>query len=142
MNICFRFEHVFNDRSTDVENSYALRALLDCLVAVNIAYLKRNRVSRLYSAGVKYDRTKLWYPIPELYQRGNGDCKSLTAALVAEYLVQGVKAKPVFRFYPNPGGGYNFHILVMVPEKNGYEKKLFEDPSRRLGMGRHETSYF
>lgn len=142
MNICIRLDHVFHDRSTDVENSFVLRALLDCLIAINLAYLKRNRVSRLYAAGVRYGRTRRWYPIPELYQRGSGDCKSLTAALVAEYFIQGVKVKPVFRFYPNEQGGNNFHILVMVPEKNGYEKRLFEDPSRRLGMGKDETAYF
>jgi len=136
LDICFNFEHVFNSQSTDVENAIVLKALLDCLITVNIAYLKRNRVSRLYSAGVRYGRTKKWYPIPELYSRGIGDCKSLTGALVAEYRMQGVQAKPVFRFYPNNEGGNDFHILVMVPGQNGYDRKLFEDPSRKLGMGR------
>lgn len=134
MDVCFSFEHVFNDQSTDVENSFVLKALLDCLIQINLAYLKRNRVSRLYSAGVRYNRTHKWYPIPELYQRGNGDCKSLTAALVAEYAVQGIQSKPVFRFYRDKDGSNKFHILVMVPGQNGYEKKLFEDPSKRLGM--------
>lgn len=136
MDICYHLEHVFNDRSTDVENSFVLKALLDCLITINIAYLKRNRVPRLYSSGVRYSRTVKWYPIPELYQRGNGDCKSLAAALVAEYRAQGIQAKPVFRFFKDKEGT-KFHILVMVPGQNGYDRTLYEDPSRKLGMGRH-----
>lgn len=135
MDICFHLEHVFNDLSTDVENSFVLRAMLDCLITINVAYLRRNSVSRLYRANVRYSKTQKWYPIPELYQRGAGDCKSLASALVAEYLVQGIKAKPVFRFQPHTNGN-KFHILVMVPGKNGYAKTLFEDPSKVLGMGR------
>ena len=137
MDICFCLEHVFNDHSSDVDNSFVLRAFLDCLVTIDLEYLKRHRIPRLYSSGVIYSRTNKWYPTPELYQRGKGDCKSLATALVAEYLSQGIKAQPVFRFYSNPQGGNNFHILVMVPEKNGYDRKLYEDPSRKLGMGKN-----
>jgi hypothetical protein len=137
--ICFNFEHVFNSNSKDVENSVVLRSLLDCLVGINLNYLARHKVKPLYQSGVRYGRTKVWEPIPELYARGYGDCKSLATALIAEYQKMGVDCRPVFRWYKNRLDGRDFHILVMVPGRNGYDKKLFEDPSRKLGMGRIEN---
>lgn len=135
MRICFNLPHVFGGQSTDVENAYVLRALLDCLVEINVAFLKTHRnVPQLYSAGVVYGRTHGWEAIPALYRRGVGDCKSLTAALVAEYLMRGIEAIPVFRFIPNKAGGNDYHILVEVPGRNGRHKTKFEDPSRDLGM--------
>ena len=134
--------HVFNPHVTDTENAYALKALLDCLVNINRAYLRTHRVLRLRSSGVRYERTKKWYPIPTLYERGLGDCKSLTGALVAEYLIQGIECRPVFRFAKKRDGGLMFHILVEIPQKNGVKGTLYEDPSRELGMNAHELSYF
>lgn len=142
MVIPFDLTHVFNGRASDLDNSFVLRSLLDCLIDINVAYIKRYKVPPLYRSGVRYGRTKRWYPIPGLYARGVGDCKSLTAALVAEYLSQGIQAEPVFRWARNRRGGTDFHILVKVPKANGYERKVFEDPSRRLGMGRDELRYF
>lgn len=96
----------------------------------------------MYDSGVKYGRTEQWDNILALYKRGIGDCKSLTAALVAEYYIQGIKAKPVFRSANNWQGGRNYHILVLVPGRNGIDKKEFEDPSRKLGMGADELRHF
>jgi hypothetical protein len=135
MRICFNLPHVFGTHSTEVENSYVLRALLDCLVEIDVAFLKTHRnVPQLYRSGVTYGRTHGWEPIPALYRRGVGDCKSLTAALVAQYRVQGIEAIPVFRFISNKKGGNDYHILVQVPGRDGHDKTLFEDPSRKLGM--------
>lgn len=135
MRICFNLPHVFGGQSTDVENAYVLRALLDCLVEIDVAYLKTHRnVPQLYSSGVVYGRTHGWEPIPALYRRGVGDCKSLTAALVAEYRMKNIEAHPVFRFIPNAKGGNDYHILVEVPNRNGKRGTKFEDPSRELGM--------
>lgn len=130
----------FQERSTALDNAEAMNALLRCLTAINQTYLvvRAGQVPKLYDSGVIYDRTVVWDSIPALYARRYGDCKSLTCALVAEYTVQGIPAKPVFRFLPremSPTQGDVFHILVQTP--NG-----FEDPSKVLGMERNENSYF
>lgn len=146
MQIAFNLPHVFNERSSDVENAFALRALLDCLVALNrgvYATLGRRGIRKLYDSGVTYSRTTLWEPIPALYRRGYGDCKSLSAALVAEYQEKGIECRPDFRFARNPQtGDLMFHILVNVPKANGYDRTRWEDPSRKLGMGANELAYF
>jgi hypothetical protein len=135
MKITYDLPHVFNGRASDVHNAQAVKILLDCLVNLNLSYLSYTTVPPLYSSGVRYRRGKIWLPIPSLYSQGWGDCKSLAAALVAEYRRKGIKAAPVFRFQKRADGSMLYHILVMVPDKNGYEKQLYEDPSRRLGMG-------
>ena len=134
MKICYNLDHVFGSGSSDVENAYVLRALLDCLIEIDLAFLRFHEVPRLYRSGVRYGRTKLWEPIPEMYERRFGDCKSLSAALCAEYRVRGIQAFPVFRFIKNDIGGHDYHILVELPMRNGITGKRFEDPSRKLGM--------
>ncbi|MGH9966569.1 MAG: hypothetical protein ACREBG_01880 [Pyrinomonadaceae bacterium] len=133
MQIIYNLPHVFNG-SSHVEDAYALRALLDCLVRLNLAFLRNHPVQNLYRSGVIYGRTTWWEPIPALYRRKYGDCKSLSAALIAEYVINGIEAKPVFRFNPR-GDAKDFHILVQT--MNG-----FEDPSKRLGMGKNECAKF
>lgn len=144
MRICFDLGPIFERQSSDVQNAFALRSMLDCLIRINVSYLKfaQKRVPRLYASGVRYGRTDVWDSIPALYDRKFGDCKSLTAALVAEYYMQGIESKPVFRFAISQQRVRNYHILVMVPKMSGYDKKLFEDPSRKLGMGADELKYF
>ena len=121
--------HVFKPGSDDEDNAQCLRAMLEALVMANMVYLRRfPRTPRLYQSGVRYARTTVWMSIPALYEARGGDCKSLTAALVAEERVRGREARPVFRPMYNPRKQQNdFHILVQTP--SGYE-----DPSRRLGM--------
>jgi hypothetical protein len=126
--------HVFNRRSTRDENAAALRILLESLIALNLAYLDTHHAPPLYESGVRYGRTTIWETIPALYERGYGDCKSLTAALCAERRKRGRFANPVFRYAQNASGGINYHILVQT-------ESGFEDPSRALGMGRDENSY-
>ena len=127
MNITFNLDHVFNSASSDVDNAYVLKTLLDTLVEINLTYVRRFHPVPLYESGVVYGRTSIWYPIPALYKMGYGDCKSLTAALVAERLAKGEFAKPAFRFRNRPDGGKDFHVLVLTA-------KGFEDPSAKLGM--------
>jgi len=138
--VCFDVGYAFGRRGSEVESAEALETLLDCLIRLNTDYIKRRpgKVVSLYRSGVRYDRTKTWEPIPRLYERGYGDCKSLACALVAEYRFRGVRARPVFRFGRNWTGSKTFHILVHTPDKNGYDKTEYEDPSRKLGMGRHD----
>ncbi len=124
------------------ENAFALRCLLDCLIELNLSYLKYGRpckLPRLYDlharGGIYYYRTQIWDTLPGLYGRGFGDCKSLTAALVAQYLHEGKECAPVFRFQrrPDGSGALDFHILVQTADG-------FEDPSKVLGMGKNEVA--
>lgn len=134
MYITFNIVDAFNGQSNDVTDAYVLRALLNCMVEANKAHLILNpQTPMLYQSGVKYARTKLWEPIPALYSRGMGDCKSLATARIAELQLRGIQCEPVFRFYSRPDGNKDFHILVRTP-------KGWEDPSKKLGMGTNEFS--
>lgn len=135
MEIRFDLPHVYRPGANPVENAFALRALMNALIELNLAFLKFHpRTPSLYQSGVVYARTITWDTIPALYLKRFGDCKSLTAALVAERRFRGEKAKPVFRFAANETGGEDYHILVQTPSG-------FEDPSKRLGMG-NEADHF
>jgi hypothetical protein len=136
MKIEIDMPHVFHTGSTELEDAEALKTMLDALIKLDISYIRHNHPLSLYESGVVYGRTTIWDTIPALYARGYGDCKSLSAALVAEYLCKGIDAKPVFRFKKRFDGGKDFHILVCV---NG---ERWEDPSRKLGMGRDENFWF
>jgi hypothetical protein len=137
MQITFDLPHVFFPGSHSEDNAYALRALLDCLITLNRAYLRNHAatVKPLYQSGVVYGRTQVWDTIPALYQRGYGDCKSLSAALIAEYREQGKQCSPVFRWVERSNGVKDFHILVQCGD-------TFEDPSKVLGMGANENAHF
>ena len=138
--VSFNVGHAFGRRASEVESAEALETLLACLIRLDTDYIKRHpgKLVSLYRGGLHYDRTKLWEPVPALHERGYGDCKSLTCALVAEYRARGVRARPVFRFGKNWTGSKTFHILVQTPDRNGYDRTEFEDPSRKLGMGQHD----
>jgi len=106
------------------------------MVLENMDYMRANPATKsLYRSGVTYARTVWWEPIPALYARGSGDCKSLATALVAQYRLARVKSVPVFRWAYNSGGGTDYHILVQT--ESGWE-----DPSKILGMGHNENAKF
>ena len=106
------------------------------MVAENMDFMRSHpETPSLYRSGVTYARTLWWEPIPALYARGTGDCKSLATALCAQYRLMGIRCQPVFRWVYNSGGGSDYHILVQT--ESGWE-----DPSKILGMGRHENSKF
>lgn len=133
----FSLPNVFTRDARATDNAYALKALLDALTEVNRIYLyHRPHTPILYDSGVRYGRTQVWEPIPALYQRGYGDCKSLSAALVAERRQVGQDADPTFRFRTRrQGDGTDYHILVQTPQG-------WEDPSKVLGMGQNENAWF
>lgn len=135
MRICFDLGGVFYGGASDEDNALALQALLEALIAIDRVYLRRfPRTPRLYDAGVRYGRTQVWDSIPDLLTRRYGDCKSLTAMYVAQEREAGRAARPVFRFATNPQTGHkDFHILVQ-------SGKVFEDPSRKLGMVQYHQS--
>lgn len=136
--VVWSLPNVFVNTCSEDDNAYALRCLLDCLIRLNLSYLKyggKRKIRKLYDSGVYYDRTQIWDTIPGLYLRGYGDCKSLTAALIAQYLHEGKECAPVFRFQKRPdgSGALDFHILVQTADG-------FEDPSKVLGMGKNENA--
>jgi hypothetical protein len=138
LEITFDFPHVFEPEASQVENALVLNKLLEMMIAVNLDYLRYHSVPPLYRSGVRYAKTRVWLPIPALYRDGLGDCKSLTAALVAEYRSQRLYANPVFRFIENKNKGpgvLDFHILVQTSTG-------FEDPSKVLGMPHSEVMKF
>jgi hypothetical protein len=136
MEISFSLPHVFNPLSSSVEDTEALKVLLDTLIKLNVSYDRRYHPLPLYKAGVIYGRTTVWDTVPALYARKYGDCKSLSAALIAEYLVKGIPALPMFRFKKRKDGGSDWHILVLV------DGTRFEDPSSILGMNKDELKHF
>jgi hypothetical protein len=142
MDITFNIPHVFYPGSSRDDNADALRALLDCLIRLNQVFIRRHAPLGLYHSRVVYGRTEVWDTIPALYDRGYGDCKSLTAALIAEYRMKGIECSPVFRWIDSPrgDGAVLYHILVMKYGAGGNIE--FEDPSKRLGMRANENAYF
>jgi hypothetical protein len=154
--ITFTLPHLYAPGASPRENAEGLKVLLDALVAMD-RYVIRNHAPRpLYEAGVVYARTDLWETIPALYAASYhgtdrpdsnfrrhfgkfGDCKSLTAARVAELQERGFPAIPVFRFAVRPGGSNLFHILVRWHDGM---RERWEDPSAKLGMGKDELRWF
>lgn len=142
MLITYNLPHVFHRGTDKLLNARTLRILLDAMVSMNRVFLEEaSRLNfaapLLYKSGVVYDRTTWWEPIPALYKRGYGDCKSLTAAWIAQaQFFRKIPSRPVFRFVENGDGTTDYHILVELP--NG----AFEDPSKVLGMGADEVAKF
>lgn len=136
----------FYPGSNKLANARSLRAMMDTMVTLNRIFLEESAHGLrsdpafrkpLYKSSVVYDRTVWWEPIPALYGRGYGDCKSLTAAWIAQAAYYAnMRTRPVFRFVDNPDGTIDYHILVMLA--NG----RFEDPSKKLGMGADEVAKF
>ena len=152
MEVVFNIPHLFHPGVPPSENAEGLRVLLDTLIALDMYFLRNHAARPLYASGVVYARTDDWETIPALYADSYhgtdkpmsnhpvrygkfGDCKSLTAAFVAENRLRGNPCFPEFRFSAMGGGENLFHILVRTP-------RGFEDPSARLGMGKDELRWF
>jgi hypothetical protein len=129
--IVFGIDGAFNALASKKANALALRALLDCLIDLDLIWLQANPMTpALYESGVFYHLMPAndpWDTIPTLYQRGFGDCKSLAAARIAELRRFGKIAIPVFR-HVKDGWGTMFHILIL------HGDGTWECPSRILGM--------
>jgi hypothetical protein len=131
VDIVFAMDHVFRADSPTTDDDMALACLLECMVNVDRAVIRRARppLPLLYRSGVRYARCELWLPVPALYRAKGGDCKSLAPARAAEIIeFDRVPAKCVHRWFRRADGGKDFHILIEV---NG---EVWEDPSKRLGM--------
>lgn len=141
MQIIYNFPHVFYPGSNKLMDARTLRAMIDLLVVTNLIYLEECErhsyaVPSLYTSGVRYDRTLWFEPIPALYGRTYGDCKSLSGAYIAQAARQKIETAPVFRFVEYDNGVKDYHILV--EHADGH----FEDPSKVLGMPEHEVQKF
>lgn len=153
MQITLNLPHVFQEPLSDeVSDDYALNALLDCMVKLNLAALRAHAFPSLYESGVRYGRTKIWEPIPALYSRQRGDCKSLSPARVAElYVHHGIQARCVFRGDPKETHT-DWHILVQIPRDPSLVGVMgltredvargYEDPSKKLGMLKDPSGRF
>ncbi len=136
MQIVINLENVFKPGASQVENAQTLQNLLEFMVRENMNYLRRHpETPSLYRSGIIYGRTTWWEPIPAMYERGYGDCKSLTTALCAEYRLHGIWCRPVHRYNPRGDGNTDYHILLET--STGWE-----DPSAILGMGADENRKF
>ena len=102
--------------------------MLEGLTAFNFALLSRFDLPRLYDSGVRYQREQpgreQWWTIPQVLERGYGDCEDLSAWRAAELRSMGV---PAFA-YVIRSGPRMFHAVVRYPDGS------IEDPSRALGL--------
>jgi hypothetical protein len=121
-------DHVFRADSDPVDDSQALKPLLDCMVKINRAFFRHWDCKSLYECGARYARTHDWRPMPSLIESSKGDCKSLGPARCAELLEEGHSCMMIHRWAKRDDGGTDFHILLMV---DGVQ---YEDPSKILGM--------
>lgn len=143
MIVPFGISAAFGPGSDKELNADSLKILLEALIALDIAYLrtmarKGKTISHLYDSGVVYGRTQSWDTIPDLYLKGFGDCKSLTAAFCAQARLRGLYCEPTFRWVVRPkDNGLDFHILVRTDGTmtlDGHRLELYHDPSKLLGM--------
>jgi hypothetical protein len=136
--VVFDLPSVFHIGSSPTDNAKALQTLLHCLCDIDAAFLqfRLGQIPTLYNSGVFYKRTDVWDSIPALYNRGFGDCKSLASARVAELSIyENIPVTPDFRFFQDKLQRTFYHIVLGTP--NGWEC-----PSKVLGMGQDENSYF
>ncbi len=133
---------VFYPNSSSTDNAEALQALLACLVACNLFFINRMKASdrtvqKLMNTPVVYGRTEIWDAIPALYELGHGDCKSLTAAIIAEYTFDGIACNTTHRWAERDDGSKELDYHILVQTLYG-----FEDPSKAKGMGADEVARF
>lgn len=125
---------LFSGDSDAPETRAALRALLDALLAIDVAYLRAHpETPRLYAAGIPYvaepPGEERWQDVPTTIKRGRADCEDLAAWRAAELRVrEGVPATTGIRWRRMPDGSYRYHIVVEHPDGQ------IEDPSLVLGM--------
>lgn len=125
--VVFSIDKAFKPHASNQTNATALEYLLAALTALDTIWLKRHRHIPLYQTPIYYERTLVWDTIPALYKRGYGDCKSLSACIVAECRMNRIWARPVFRHKARVHSTM-YHILVMFKDGS------WADPSKALGM--------
>jgi hypothetical protein len=122
----------YDKRQPTERNGRYLALLLDALYRIDVLYLMRHPgAPKLYQSGVRYQREPAghehWQDVARCLELGHGDCEDLACWRAAELSVQGIDARPVYKWKKLRGGGTLFHIVVA--HAGGVE-----DPSARLGM--------
>lgn len=125
-------------RSLELAKAH-MQALLDCLTAINRAYLQTRAYPDLYAAGIRYHEDNPapgstcgdddWCDIETVYRRRVGDCDDLACIRAAQLQAQGipVRAIPLLR---RRGGQHEYHIVVAWPSgRSTYPRTVFRDPS-------------
>lgn len=147
---------LFSDPSREASDTRALLALVDALIAVDLAYLEwaGPGAPRLYTSGVRYvpepPGVEIFADIPHVLAAGGGDCDDLVAWRVAELRHTredpraAVKLVAFPRRCPVSGRGSAALRAPLAPAQNEpctlYHVQVrrgggaVEDPSARLGM--------
>jgi hypothetical protein len=109
-----------------------LNALVETLIAADRGYLRDYpNTPHLYRSGVVYEFNRdRWQDIPSCLMRKTGDCKDLSAWLIAWYREHGEPEASPDVTVRTERDMTIYHIRVR--RKDG----SIEDPSRVLGMGR------
>lgn len=111
----------------------SLQSLVNVVTGLNVQFLRNNpRFPKIYASGVRYRREPAntreeFCTAPVVLAQGWGDCDDLGPWRAAELIAQGVPARAVVL-----RAGRGWHVVVMSAMGS-------EDPSARLGMGRHGT---
>lgn len=124
-----RGDHFLGEIICPCDGPAEMNRAMDVLIALDMVYLNAHRNEKpLYRAGVRYDDPGVlaWYTTPILYNKGKGDCKSLTGARVAELRVTGEDPKAAAHF--KQVTRRMWHVLVKRGDGS------LEDPSAKLGM--------
>ena len=116
-----------------------IRGALEAVILANRIYLRTHHVPPLYESGVRYEEEPLGQPyedfsaIPVVLARGWLDCDDAVCWRIAELRNIGENAKVRLKWQYDPVRNTRmYHVLVR--RENGQ----VEDPSLRLGMGRHK----
>lgn len=118
-------------------------AMVEALAHINANFLELHpEFPRLYESGVRYltrphpkCRLEEWKNAAAVLKDGFGDCKDLTAWLLAELSVRdGIDAEPYVEWIEKPRGVIDMHIKLRYPDGT------LEDPSERLGMRRRSAA--
>ena len=114
--------------SIDADGIEECEALLEGLVRLDLAQLRRGLAPPIYQSGVRYEREprghEQWQTAVQANRTKRADCEDLSAWLAASYRLVGVDAACVVR---DVAPGLK-HVVVQLPDGS------IEDPSARLGM--------
>ena len=136
----FALDAIGRDDSTSLELAKdQMQALLDCLTAINRAYLRFRAYPDLYSAGIRYHEDNPapgstcgdddWCDIETVYRRKIGDCDDLACVRAAQLQHRGIRARaiPLLR---RSNGRHDYHIVIAWPlGLRSYPKTVYRDPS-------------
>lgn len=137
----YDLDGMFTPGSDAVMDLQTARCFVDNSTRLCLIYLTRARdlgyrIPRLRQSGVRYAEDRFWRNLPGVYKARLTDCKNLTPIDIAERIFyDGVQAQPAFRWFQNPGGIIDYHILTQVGSD-------FVDTSLELGMNRELAAKF